>query len=167
MEYHERVKIKWSYVTHPVDRTRIAGLLPPIDEVNPGSLVLARVLVVGKHREIEGASGRRHVLFPGDVLVGALGHRYATDQYEGRARCSGSMGHILSIGGVCGEVATKNTKVVDPTTVEWLGRLAGTDGRPLNLREFRLRPKREVGKRHPMTILSVGASMNSRKTTMA
>lgn len=167
MEYFEQLRIKWSYVTHLVDRTKVAGLLPPVAEMNPGSLVLGRVLVVGKHRDIEGVNGRRQMLFPGDVFAGVLGHRYATDQFEGTAHCSGATGHILGIGGVCGEVVTKNTKMVDPTTVEWLGRLAGPDGQPLNLREFCLRPERGAATSHPMTILSVGASMNSGKTTLA
>ena len=47
------------------------------------------------------------------------------------------MGHILSIGGVCGEVVSKNERMVDPTVVEWLGRLADEGGAPLHLRDFR------------------------------
>lgn len=167
MESFENARIKWPYVTHLLDRRRVVGLLPPVEESNPGGLVLARVLAIGKHKDLETVHGRKLTLFPGDVFVGALGNRYATDQFEARAYCSGTDGHIVGIGGVCGEVVSKNSKMPEPTRIEWLGRLAGSDGAPLNLRDFRIAPPRRHDSRRPTTILSVGASMNSGKTTTA
>ena len=167
MEFFENCRIKWPFVTQMVDRSVAHRLLPPIREQNPGSLLLARVTQIGKHRDLEAVDGRRMTLFPGDVFVGALGNRYATDQYEGTALCSGATGHVLGIGGVCGEVVSRNEKMPDPTSVEWIGRLAGQDGEPMNLRRFRMAPARTHGKKQPRTLLSVGAAMNSGKTTTA
>lgn len=167
MEYFEKVRIKWPYVTHMVDRSAVHGLLPPVCEKNAGSLLLARVTLIGKHRDLETVGGRKMALFPEDVVVVALGNRYATDQYEGEAVCSGTTGHVVGIGGVCGEVVGRNEKISEPTCIEWIGRLAGRDGKPLNLRSFRIRPAPSHGRRRPRTLLSVGASMNSGKTTTA
>src|SRR5262245_10578833 len=134
----ENTRIKWPYVTHLMDRELVASVLPPVEETNPGSLVLARIVTISKHRDLESRSGRRVSLFPGDLFVGVLGNRYATDQFEGVARCSGQQGHLLGIGGVCGEVVSMNSRVLEPTVIEWVGRLAGQDGKPLNMSQFKV-----------------------------
>lgn len=167
MDVFENTRIKWPYATHLIDPRLATGLLPPVEEVNPGSLLLARVLTIGKHRDLETPAGRRMSLFPGDVFVGVLGHRYATDQFEGLARCSGAQGHIIGIGGVCGEVVSMNNRMTEPTVIEWLGRLAGADGAPLHLSQFTLPSPRARRAGRPTTVLSLGASMNSGKTTTA
>lgn len=160
-------RIKWPYVTHRVRRAEVAKVLPPAPGESPGALVLARVLTIGKHRDLEATNGRKMALFGGDLVAGVLGHRYATDQFEGRAACSGTTGHILGIGGVYGEVVSKNVRMPDPTVVEWVGRLADASGRPLHLSSFRLRGLRTPHGKAPCTVLSVGASMNAGKTTTA
>src|SRR5262245_60547377 len=136
MDTFGNVRIKWPYVTHLIHRRAVSRLLPPVEETNPGSIVLARVQTIGKHRELEARDGQRVTLFAGYVFVCVLGNRYATDQYEGLARCSATQGHILGIGGVCGEVVSMNNRMPEPTVIEWLGRLAGLDGEPLHLGRF-------------------------------
>lgn len=167
METFENSRIKWPYGTHLVDRSLVTGLLPAIEEVNPGSLLLARVQTIGRHKDLEDLSGRRMALFEGDLFVAILGHRYATDQYEGVARCSGQLGHIVGIGGVSGEVVAMNSRMSEPTVIEWLGRLAGPDGKPLHLSQFKVPAEAPKRARRPVTILSLGASMNAGKTTTA
>ena len=98
MDTFENARIKWPYVTHLMDRRLVSSVLPPVDETNPGSVVLARVMTIGKHRDLEAHDGLRMSLFAGDVFVGVLGNRYATDQFEGLARCSARQGHIVGIG---------------------------------------------------------------------
>jgi hypothetical protein len=167
METFDSARIKWPYVTHLVDRARAVRILPPVEETRPGALLLARVVTIGRHKDLETTDGRRMALFAGDVFVAALGHRYATDQFEGRAYCSGSFGHIVGIGGVCGEVVSMNNRMTEPTVIEWLGRLADADGTPLELAQFPLASRAPRGARRATTILSLGASMNSGKTTTA
>ena len=167
MEFFGNIRIKWAYVTHRVDRSAARGLRPMTGEPDVGAIVLGKVGTIGRHKEIEGVHGRKVTLFPGDVIAGVLGYRYATDQYEGRPIASGPTGHLVSIGGVCGEVVSKNEKMVDPTVLEWIGRLSGADGEPLRLGRFALPPApAHVGPR-PRTILVVGAAMNAGKTTTA
>jgi hypothetical protein len=167
MDQFENRRIKWPYATHLIDPGKVTGLLPPVEETNPGGLLLARVLTPGRHRDLETHGGRRMALFPGDVFAAVLGHRYATDQFEAIARCSGTQGHIVGIGGVCGEVVSMNTRMTEPTVIEWLGRLAGADGEPLHLSSFRIPSARVPRAGFATTILSLGASMNSGKTTTA
>jgi hypothetical protein len=167
MDLHQNARIKWPYVTHLVDPRAAAGLLPVVEETNPGSLMLGRVVTIGRHKDLETHAGRRMTLYPGDLFVGALGNRYATDQFEAVARCWGPLGHIVGIGGVCGEVVSMNTRMTEPTVVEWLGRLAGADGQPLHLSDFHLPRGDARPSRRPVTVLSLGASMNSGKTTTA
>ena len=167
METFDNARIKWPYVTHLVDRARAVRVLPPVEETRPGALLLARVVTIGRHKDLETSDGRRMALYTGDVFVAVLGHRYATDQFEGRAYCSGTFGHIVGIGGVCGEVVSMNNRMTEPTVIEWLGRLADADGNALELGQFPLPVAAPRSAKRPTTILSLGASMNSGKTTTA
>ena len=100
MEPLPNTRIKWPYATHLMDASVFKGILPMVDGYDPGALVLARVVSLGKHRDLEAQDGRRLTIFEGDVFVGVLGDRYATDQFEGVGRVRGSRGHIVGIGGI-------------------------------------------------------------------
>lgn len=168
MDMFQNVRIKWPYATHLVDKSMVKGLIPMTEGHDPGALVLCRVVSSGKHKDLEAQAGRRMSIFPGDVFVGVLGDRYATDQFEGIGRVTGPTGHILGIGGVVGEVVSSNTRMPDPTTVEFLGRLADADGKPLYTQQFAtLAAAPSTGGMRATTVLSLGASMNSGKTTTA
>ena len=167
MEPFTNARIKWPYATHLIDPSVVKGLLPMVDGHDPGSLVLVRVVTLGKHRDLESHAGRKMSIFAGDVFVGVLGDRYATDQFEGVGRVQGSLGHIIGIGGVVGEVVSMNNRMVPPTVIEYLGRLADADGQPLHLSRFQALPAQPLCQRAATTILSLGAAMNSGKTTTA
>jgi hypothetical protein len=167
MDYFGNIRIKWTYSTHQVDRSKVKGLVPMSTDPDPGRLVLARVTMIGRHREVEGTDGRKQTLFPHDVICGVLAYRYATDQFEGQPIASGATGHLLAIGGACGLVVSKNEKMIEPTCLEWIGTLADGEGKALNLRRFALRPRPTAGAPRPRTVLVVGASMNAGKTTTA
>src|SRR6185295_18799022 len=138
MDYFQKSRVKWPYVTHLVDRRCVQQVLPIEDGRDVGALVLARVTKLGRHGDLEAPRGRRLTLFAGDVFVGALGDRYATAQFEGAAVIAGGAGHIVSIGGVVGQVASMNASSLPPTTIEFLGRLADEEGRPLHMRQFQV-----------------------------
>ncbi len=167
MDTFQNARIKWPYATHLVDPSLVSGPLPMVEGYDPGSLVLARVVTIGKHRDLEAHDGRKMSIFAGDVFVGVLGDRYATDQFEGVGRVTGPLGHIIGIGGVVGEVVSMNNRMSEPTVIEYLGRLADTEGKPLYMTHFQALPAQPVTQRTATTILSLGASMNSGKTTTA
>src|SRR5215471_5665485 len=167
MDTFQKTRVKWPYVTHLVDRQSAQQVIPLEDGRDVGALVVARVTRLGRHGDLEAPQGRRITLFPGDVFVGALGDRYATGQYEGAAVVSLGVGHIVSVGGVVGQVLSMNATCAAPTTIEFLGRLADEDGRPLHMGQFQALPLEPVMSPVATTILSLGASMDSGKTTTA
>lgn len=162
---------KWSYVTRGVaDRgaVRLGGVAR---EPRLGDLVVARVVSVGAHDHLENVHGRRVRLYPGDVVVGALGNRYATDFYEGYLP-SGSVAHLLTAGGVVGVVASAHVRRGEPTQLEVLGSLAGVSGVGLSMDDFALPMPAPVpvaggGGAELGTFVVVGSSMNAGKTTTA
>jgi hypothetical protein len=163
--------IKYSFVTHPIPTTAIHGVAPLTPTPHIGDLIIAEVVSLGKHTTIEGRTGAMHHVFPGDVLIGAFGNRYATDQYEGYvpARAKETC-DLLSVGGVCGEVASRHATMAPPTKLRILGAAANFEGQPLNLRDFSLAADSEASRAARRAsaceqIVVVGSSMNSGKTT--
>jgi hypothetical protein len=156
---------KWSYVTRRVVDRGAVGLLSLDREPRLGDLVVARVVVVGAHDHLENTHGRRVRLYPGDVVVGAFGNRYATDYYEGYLP-TGTAAHLLTAGGVVGWVASAHARRGEPTVLEVLGLLADQSGRPLSLDECAIAApvpaQAELG-----TFVVVGSSMGAGKTTTA
>jgi len=57
-----------------------------------------------------------------------------------------------------------NTRMIPPTTVEYVGRLADADGRPLRTQQFQRLPAPIIAP-GATTIFTLGASMNAGKTT--
>ncbi len=160
--------IKWSFVTHVVPLDAVAGWEKRPDAPRIGDIGLHRILTLGKHTRMDNREGRAHYLLPGDLVATVYGNRYATDQYEGFVPPASEQYHMLSIGGVCGMVATKNTAMPDPTVLEFVGFAIDNKGKIINLRDYRIKPAWKGDKvRTFKTILSVGASMNSGKTTSA
>jgi hypothetical protein len=140
-------------------------LLPHVHRPRVGQLVVAEVLKIGKHTAIEERSGLSVRFFPGDRIVGAFGNRYATDQYEGYVpRRSSRRCDLLSIGGVCGSVASRHDGVRAPTRLRVLGLVGDGHGQPVNQRQFAVEPGPPLGT--GQVILVVGASMSSGKTTV-
>src|SRR5262249_48629556 len=76
-------RAKWSYVTRRVADRCGCHVGRVSADPRSGDLVVARVLELGAHDGLEDNHGRRVRLYPGDLVVGAYGNRYATDFYEG------------------------------------------------------------------------------------
>jgi len=160
------VYLKHTACTHRVPLEAIADMVPLAAVPCIGDLVVAEVLRLGKHSTYEDRAGVTMNLFPGDLVVGAFGNRYATDQFEGYvpeapiADCD-----MLSIGGVLGTVASRHESMPAPTRLRVLGAVCGPAGRPLSLRAFGLGATDESGP--GQVILVIGSSMNAGKTTLA
>src|SRR5215208_7880458 len=170
MQLPDSPNIKYSFTTRAVPLEEMARVTPMYTPPRIGDLVLAEVQNLGRHTRMEVRTGVTMELFPGDHIVGAFGNRYATDQYEGYLptrpvkEC-----HLLSVGGVCGKVASQHTSMVDPTRLRIVGFVSDRYGRPINQRAFGL-PSHALGEGRESraeVILVVGSSMNSGKTTTA
>src|SRR5215213_1095662 len=171
MHLIDNPNIKYSFTTRAIPLDEMASVVPMYAPPRIGDLLLAEVLELGRNTRIEIRTGVTMSMFPGDHIVGAFGNRYATDQYEGYVptrpveACD-----LLSIGGVCGEVASQHASIVDPTRLRIVGLVSDKDERPINQCAFGL-PPHTVGDRLERSaaevILVVGSSMNSGKTTTA
>jgi hypothetical protein len=104
-------------------------------------------------------------LYPGDVVAGAFGNRYATDYYEGYLP-TGTVAHLLTAGGVVGRVASAHARRGAPTVLEVLGLLADPSGRPLSLDDCAIEAPAPAPAESG-TFVVVGSSMGAGKTTTA
>lgn len=159
-EIKERVRI--SYALRRVPEGRIARLSPCPDSPQPGDIVLAELEKIGKNARLELPNGRLCTLHEGDHLAVVFGNRYATMQFEGYVRANGTRCDLLSVGGVCGHVASKHASVEGPSKLRLLGAIGDDLGHPLRLREFALAP---LGDLNPPRVIAVcGTSMEAGKT---
>jgi hypothetical protein len=155
---------KWGYVTRRVAEPAKVGVGEAIRPPRLGEFVVASVLGVGEHDHLENPFGRRSRLYPGDVLVGAYGNRYATDFYEGYLPAIGDAVHLLTAGGLVGTVASAHTSRGLPTTLEVLGPLTDAAGRALSSEDVAVGPP-APGRPELGTIVVLGSAMNAGKTT--
>lgn len=101
--------------------------------------------------------------------MAAFGNRYATNQFKGVIPDEPSLEfHILGQGGVIGRVSSAHAGMPKPTVVRLIGYAADEQGTVLNTRTHK-RLDDFTGKvsSEARVILSIGASMDSGKTTTA
>ncbi len=163
--------VKWGYCTHLLAHAIRADdgrlRLAPIDGTSPprrNDVLVAEVEQIDHHRRIELHSARNSTLYAGDLVGLAFGFRYATRQYQGIVPDDLSECHMLSVGGVCGRVVGKAPMMGEPTRLRPVGYLVDEVGRRVNLRDYARGPT--IAPR-TTTILVVGSSMDSGKTTAA
>lgn len=156
------------YALRRVPESSIRTLLPPPDAPRPGDLALARVEKIGKNTNLELINGRRATLHEGDVIAVVFGNRYATLQFEGYARVTGNHCDLLSMGGLCGLVASKHDSVAEPSKLRLLGALGDGEGKQLRLRDFAVASgPRDGSAPLPHVVVVVGTSMDAGKTHTA
>lgn len=163
------VRPKWTYVTRttPAATAAAATIGPHDGPARAGDLIVAKVERLGTHHHVEDPHGRRVRLYPGDLVAGAYGSRYATEVYEGYVP-TGARTHLLTAGGLIGTVAAAHEAHADPTTLEVTGRLVDQQLRPLSLEDFaRPLPPPSPATDAPITVAVLGTSMSAGKTTTA
>lgn len=160
--------VRFSYATRRVPRDAIATLLPIPEKPQPGQLALAQLEKIGKNGRLELADGRNCTLYEGDVLAVVFGNRYATNQFEGYAGANGTSCDLMSMGGLCGLVASKHSAVPDPSRLKLIGLLADQEARPIGIGDYGLSPASEVAlpvrPTLPPVIAVCGTSMDAGKT---
>lgn len=135
-----------------------------------GDIAIFEVVSVGKHKNIQIDNGRNAAIFPGDRLMAAFGNRYATNQYRGVVPDEPlEEFHILGQGGVVGIVKSAHSAMPRPTVVKLVGYAVDAEGEVINTRRRHpeLSPFSGSVPSQAKVILSVGASMDSGKTTTA
>jgi hypothetical protein len=153
------------YALRRVPLINLDQLVPCPAEPFPGDIVLTELLKIGKNTRLELANGRAAALHEGDLIAAVFGHRYATEQFEGYARCDGETCHLLSMGGVCGMVASRHANVPEPSKLRLLGAIADSRGRALRLSDYSVAPVAPSGAMN--TTVVCGSSMDAGKTHTA
>ncbi len=161
----ERVsKAKRSFSTRRVDLLQASQLITSDYRPQAGDLVLAKVDKLNQHKRLELPTGRRAVLFPGDEIIVAYGHRYAPDQFEAEVPEDLSPCNLVAAGGIASQCLSRNSKMRAATRITPIGVLARRCGQPLNLQQFALEAPLPAVKRPSVTAV-IGTSMNAGKTT--
>jgi hypothetical protein len=155
---------KWGYVTRQLGEHANLTVGDVVSPPRLGDFVFARVESLGAHEFLEDVHGRRMRMYPGDVVVGAWGNRYATDFYEGYLPKPGEAVHLLTSGGLIGTVASAHTSKLGPTELKVLGPMVGPDGRALNTDDVAVEAS-PTGLPEMGTIVVLGSAMNAGKTT--
>jgi len=157
--------VRIPYALRRVPPDRLASIGPCPTNPQPGDIVLACVERIGKNTRLELSNGRASTLHERDLLLAVFGNRYATEQFEGYARADGNFCDLLSMGGVCGMVASRHASVPEPTRLRIVGTVVDRAGVPLRLRDFAL--PRAVRANRPRVTVVCGTSMDAGKTYTA
>jgi len=168
----DRHNLRFSLTTRHVPPEAMVGIVQPVHKPEVGQLVVAEVLKLGKNESLEDRTGLSGRIFVGDRIVGAFGNRYATHQFEGYIPSRPSSHcDLLSVGGVCGKVASRHNAVRPPTRLRVLGLVSDEHGQILNTSRFGFTPISDetpaVRDSTSEVIVVVGSSMDSGKTTVA
>lgn len=159
---------KRAYTTRRVPMLSMSRLVRG-DDLRPqaGDLMLARVSRIGKHAHLEGTDSRRTALFVGDEIVVACGARYAPDQFDAHLPSSLAPCHLAAGGGVAGLVVGRRDGIGAPTELQPIGLLSDEHGLVANLAHHALPKPAPHAPARPITLVSLGTSMNAGKTTSA
>jgi len=139
----------------------------PRDDWSNGDYVAAEVLSRQSSRRVELASGRMIEMMEGDLLVGALGRRFATLEATGTFEEVGEDGRmsVLGGGGILGKCTSQAMGMGDLLAVRYAGHVKRS-GRPVRMADFAVRPDPEISFDLPV-VLVIGSSMSAGKTTAA
>jgi hypothetical protein len=132
-----------------------------------GDYVLVRAIDNAKGwLKAESDNGRMIDLMQGDLLIGALGERYATLEATGtwkKVKSDGKM-HFLTGAGLLGKLTSKSFVIPSLIGVQYIGHIS-RKGKALNMLDFVPNPKK-IEFNIPI-VLFVGTSMSAGKTTAA
>lgn len=165
-------RIKKAIICKDVSDFNINRLNNRTYQPQKGDVAIFRVLEIGKHKAIQGDSGKNSYIFPGDLIMAAFGTRYASNQFEGYVPEEYQEEfHILGQGGVIGKVESTHAKfkLIGPTKVKLVGYATRGGSEVINTQYLKEERKSFDPNRHRpyKVILSLGASMDSGKTTSA
>ena len=156
---------KWGWACRDLSRDAVYGVTSAT-AAQVGDVLVARVEEICNHTRLMTADSGRVRMYEGDLIIGVLGNRYATDAFEGYGVIQEGSADLLTNAGMMGQVSRRNPAVRAPTRLKIIGRLVDACGVPVNLIERRFTP-RLPGAVARNVVLVVGTGMNAGKTTSA
>ncbi|GFZ79565.1 DUF1611 domain-containing protein [Aquaticitalea lipolytica] len=164
--------IKKSIITKSVENFKINRTIRKTYMPKSGDVAVFQVISIGKHSAIQAENGNNTYIFPGDKILATFGNRYATAQFEGYVpKVHHNKYQILGQGGVVGVLASLHAKLDDvgPTEVKLIGYAVNEENQVINTiyNGVERETFNPIKNRPYEMYLSVGASMDSGKTTTA
>lgn len=166
-------RIKKTYICRDVNSLAVNKSTAIDYHPEVGDVGVFEVIKLGKHKVVQSSTKQNVTILPGDRIMAAFGTRYATEQFEGYVPqdCNREL-HILGAGGTVGVIESMHAKFsgIGPTTLKFIGTVTDAAGQVVNTKSmYRQMVTAFSGKaaRETKTILSVGSSMDSGKTTSA
>ncbi|MBQ0735562.1 hypothetical protein [Aquimarina celericrescens] len=137
-----------------------------------GDVAIFEVVSIGSLNAIQDFEGRNTYIFEGDKVMLTFGNRYATNQFEAYVPQEYQKEYdFVGKGGVVGIAASMYYKLLDigPTKLKLIGFATDAIGKVINTIYYNTSPKSFNTQkiRSFKTILSIGSSMDSGKTTTA
>ncbi|MFJ2146493.1 DUF1611 domain-containing protein [Glutamicibacter sp. NPDC087831] len=136
-----------------------------------GDVVIAAVTELGKHTRLQSPVSRRQLMFVGQEIMVAYGHRYAPDQFLAHVPDNLGPCQLVAGGGVASEVIEQHASIDMATQLQPAGLLMRhgkvvnlVDFAPLGIENASPRAAQVAAPRPPM-IAVLGTSMNSGKST--
>lgn len=166
-------RIKRTYICKDVDSHTIDSTVPEGYRPAVGDVAVFEVMSIGKHKTVQGDSKLNITIVPGDWIMAAFGTRYATEQFEGYAPENLNQDiHILGAGGTVGIVASMHAKFrhIGPTILHFRGLVKDHFGKVVNTKmlcQKKIPAFSGSAAASTRVVLSLGASMDSGKTTTA
>ena len=136
-----------------------------------GDVVIANVAELGKHTRLQSPVSRRQLMFVGQEIMVAYGHRYAPDQFLAHVPDNLGPCQLVAGGGVASEVIEQHASIDKATQLEPVGLLMRQgklvirlDFAPLSIENESPRSA-QIDAPRPPVIAVLGTSMNSGKST--
>lgn len=136
-----------------------------------GDVVIANVTELGKHTRLQSPVSRRQLMFVGQEIMVAYGHRYAPDQFLAHVPDNLGPCQLVAGGGVASEVIEQHASIDKATQLEPVGLLM-RQGKVVNLLDFaplsienESPQAAQIDAPRPPVIAVLGTSMNSGKST--
>lgn len=164
--------LKRSLITQNISVFKLNTQLNASHVPQMGDVAVFEVISIGKHKSIQNTEGLTSTLFPNDHFLATFGTRYASNQFEGYLPTEPQLTYdILGQGGVVGTLHSSHSsfKGVGSTKVRLVGYAVNEHNDVINTRYHGLVKetfKPSLSKPYQV-YLSVGASMDSGKTTTA
>lgn len=165
-------KVKKSIITKRITEYKIDRKIKRTYMPKAGDVALFEVVRIGKHKALQSENGTNAYIFPGDRILATFGTRYASAQFEGYVPTEYQRRYqILGQGGVVGTLKSQHAKFDDigATEVKLIGYAINDKGKVINTKYHDVIPVMFQAKkqRDYQIYLSIGASMDSGKTTTA
>jgi hypothetical protein len=157
--------VKWTWSIRKLQK-KYCSLINISDNYVPkvGDVVIVQVSKIANHTRIYSADNKFSRLYKGDIIIGTLGYRYATDAFHANTIDLSNL-HLLTNSGLIGTVESRHTKTREPTQVKIIGSVINNSSyNNINFRE-NLISSNNLKLIYPPVIFVVGSGMNSGKTT--